>query len=378
MDDLPRISQRIGRLTPLVDALACIDRLVAPVGACRIPLDKAAGFTLAEDIANRDAHPGSAIALRDGIAVAAEATLDASSYAPVRLPGAPAFVDVGDTLPSGADAVAAFDVVEIRDGAAYALTPAASGDGVLPRGADAAPGDVLGRAGTRLRASDVEALSVLGVREVAVREPLVRIAVANSPADAVIGAVVGLLWRTIQPDGANVVIPSPGQAGLDDVLERPGGDAIILVGGSGAGRRDRSVHDLARRGSVGFHGVGLSPGETAAFGTVENRPVLILPGRLDAALVAWLMLGRRMLARLCGRRDDDAEPRTPVVLARKIASTLGLAEVVPVKREADGVVPLASGYLALQALVRADGYIVVPAESEGYPAGACVDMWPLP
>src|SRR5580700_843486 len=72
MDELRGISQRIGRMTPLADALACIDRLVAPVRPCRTLLDKAAGFTLAADIINRDAHPGSAIALRDGIAVAAD------------------------------------------------------------------------------------------------------------------------------------------------------------------------------------------------------------------------------------------------------------------------------------------------------------------
>jgi molybdopterin biosynthesis enzyme len=105
--------------------------------------------------------------------------------------------------------------------------------------------------------------------------------------------------------------------------------------------------------------------------------VLIVPGRPDAALAVWLTLGRRMLARLAGRSDDE-EAHTPVVLTRKIASTLGLTEIVPVRREADGVEPLASGYLTLQSLTRADGYVLVPADSEGFPAGARVDMRPLP
>jgi len=152
--------------------------------------------------------------------------------------------------------------------------------------------------------------------------------------------------------------------------------AVILVGGSGCGARDCSVRALAQRGRVAFHGVGLSPGETTAFGVIDERPVLIVPGRFDAALAVWLMLGRRMLARLRGCTRDDRG--MDVVLARKITSTLGLVEVVPVKREADGAVPLASGYLPLQTLVRADGYIVVPAASEGFPAGATVEMRPLP
>ena len=57
----------------------------------------------------------------------------------------------------------------------------------------------------------------------------------------------------------------------------------------------------------------LTPGETAAFGFAGSRPVLLLPGRLDAALAVWLTLGRRLLARLAGGdaseragRDADA------------------------------------------------------------------------
>jgi molybdopterin biosynthesis enzyme len=83
-----------------------------------------------------------------------------------------------------------------------------------------------------------------------------------------------------------------------------------------------------------------------------------------------------MLARLCGRAPDNAA--TTVVLTRKIASTLGFAELVPVMRQERGVVPLASGYLSLQSLARADGVVLVPADREGYGAGAEVEMRPLP
>src|SRR5690349_18666093 len=98
--------QRIDRLMPLAEAQACIERLVAPVAPRRIGLGDAAGLTLAEDVVSRQAHPGSAIALRDGVAVEAATTLDASSYAPAPLAGASTFIDVGDPLPSGADAIA--------------------------------------------------------------------------------------------------------------------------------------------------------------------------------------------------------------------------------------------------------------------------------
>ena len=104
--------------------------------------------------------------------------------------------------------------------------------------------------------------------------------------------------------------------------------------------------------------------------------MLLLPGRLDAALSVWLTVGRRMLARLAGGGDND--PGATATLARKVTSTVGLAEVVPVRRTGDNVESLATKYLPLSALTRSDGWILVPADSEGYAAGAPVQVkkWP--
>jgi molybdopterin biosynthesis enzyme len=133
---------------------------------------------------------------------------------------------------------------------------------------------------------------------------------------------------------------------------------------------------LSRAGTVICHGIGLTPGDTAAFGMAKDRPVLIMPGRIDAVLACWLVLGRALLDRLSGA--DDVEIVGKVTLARKVTSTVGIAEVVPLRRVGERVEPLASGYLPLQSLARADGWMLVPAESEGYPAGATIQMRPLP
>jgi molybdopterin biosynthesis enzyme len=129
-------------------------------------------------------------------------------------------------------------------------------------------------------------------------------------------------------------------------------------------------------GRVAVHGVGITPGDTVAFGQVGSRPVLIVPGRLDAALAAWLVLGRRLLARLDG--STEPEPTTSLTLTRKVTSTVGLAEVVPVRRDDATAEPLGTGNLPLWALARANGCLLVPPESEGYPAGAkvAVNNWP--
>ena len=90
----------------------------------------------------------------------------------------------------------------------------------------------------------------------------------------------------------------------------------------------------------------------------------MLPGRLDVALAAFLVVGDVLLRLLTGAATS--RPAMPVTLARKIVSTIGLAEVVPVRRVADGVEPLASGHWPMQAIARADGWVDVPPESEAF------------
>jgi molybdopterin biosynthesis enzyme len=153
-------------------------------------------------------------------------------------------------------------------------------------------------------------------------------------------------------------------------------DAIFVIGGTGSGREDTSVHTLARCGRVEAHGIALAPGQTAAFGVAGNRPVLLVPGRLDSALAVWLTLGRFLLGRLSA--TSEPEQTAIVTLTRKVASALGIAEVVPVRCRDGRAEPIASGYLSAQALAQADGWILVPPNSEGFPAGAQVVLRPLP
>jgi len=136
------------------------------------------------------------------------------------------------------------------------------------------------------------------------------------------------------------------------------------------------VHTLARLGQVEAHAIAVSPGETAAFGFAGAKPVLLVPGRLDAALAIWLLIGRRLVAKLAGGSIVDWPVTLP--LKRKVTSTIGLTELVPVCCAGGVAEPLASGYLSLESLARSDGWIVVPAESEGFAAGTpvAVRSWP--
>jgi molybdopterin molybdotransferase len=362
--------QQLPRLTPLAEVTARIDALVKPIAPGRVAVAAAVGRVLAGDVIAAVAVPASATALRDGFAVAAEALSDASSYAPAPLEPTER-VDAGEALPAGTDAVAPLDAVVERDGRFAAIAPVAPGDGVLPAAGDVKAGTLLLRNGAVVRAIDAAAFAAAGIAEVAVREPRVCVAPARAGHDPIIKAAVGLLASAIAAAGGVVHRAADAAAALADTA-----DAIIVVGGTGSGRNDMSVRALAASGQVEVRGVALTPGETAAFGMIGQRPVLLVPGRLDAALAVWVTLGRHIVAKLMG--DFDDMQGTLALLTRKHASPLGLAEVVPVHQSGDQAEPIASGYWPLQAIVRANGWILVRSDSEGYPAGVEVVVRALP
>ncbi|MGX5777623.1 molybdopterin-binding protein, partial [Methylorubrum zatmanii] len=106
-------------------------------------------------------------------------------------------------------------------------------------------------------------------------------------------------------------------------------------------------------------------------GAPAPRPVLLLPGRPEAALAAFLALGHPLLAALSGAREP---PSRPAPLLRKIVSAIGLTEIVFVRRRAEGIEPLGGAGLPLRRLVEADGAVLVPPESEGYAEGSQVEV----
>ncbi len=278
-------------------------------------------------------------------------------------------------MPAGTDSVAPLEAVKVTKDRAEALVTISHGDGVLPGGGDSDPGVPLCQAGERLCSTDLAAFAAAGLTRVTAREPRVRV-VPLRGAD-VIAAAARLLANDIERRGGVAQLDDAG-GDLGAALADEAVDAVIAIGGTGSGRNDASVQTLARAGRLTVHGVALTPGETAAFGFAGQRPVLLLPGRLDAALSVWLTIGRRILDRLAGTKTDEHGPAETLTLARKVTSTVGLAEVVPVRRKGDNVEPLAAKYLPLSALTRSDGWILVPADREGYAAGAPVQVRPWP
>jgi molybdopterin molybdotransferase len=366
--------QRIARLTPLDDVLLRISARVQPVAVCEMTAASALGRTLVRDAVVVAPHPAAPLVLIDGWAVYAETTADASTYAPAIVSGVRE-VAVGEALGPDADAVVPLEAMTWRSGKGEVQAPAIPGDGVLMPGGDAGTGEVLRQPGHRLRAIDVAVFQALGVADVRTRKPRIRIASVGAARNVLADAIVGWIASAVMVDGGEPVVAAP-STDVQALLMAPGVDAVVLAGGTGRGARDHTVRALAQTGTVEVHGIAMSPGESAAFGFADSKPVLLVPGRLDSALAVWLLIGRPLLTKLRGGDAADASQEYP--LTAKVVSTVGFTEWVPVRRVPGGVAPLASRYLPLAALAQADSWIIVPAASEGLAVGTPVTTRPLP
>jgi molybdopterin molybdotransferase len=360
--------QRISRLTPLSDVLALIGARVEAVPPQQWAVTGAHGYTLAGDVI-APVCPAQPIALRDGFAVDSTAVASAGAYAPVAL-ASPFRIDVGQALPDGADAILPFDAVTMRG---EAIADVAAGEGVLPAGGDITAQTPLRRAGERIRSIDVAAMCAAGIDGASTRVPRIAVVLGGEPGSRALRAAIAFLIRAVFGAGASV---SSGEIKLEPAIADEKNAAVIAVGGTGSGRHDHAVRTLARLGRVEIHGIAVSPGETAAFGFAGTRPVLLIPGRLDAALAVWLLIGRHLVTKLTGGKVEDEPVVMP--LKRKVVSTIGMTELMPVRVAGGMAEPLASGYLSVASLARSDGWIVVPADSEGFMEGTPVAVRPWP
>ncbi|MDH2350204.1 molybdopterin-binding protein [Bradyrhizobium sp. SSUT18] len=364
------MTQRLpSSLTPLDTALAALLKGLDPLAPVQLPLAEAAGCIAAGNPLLA-AQPPRDVAAADGWALCANDLVGASSYSPLLLTMAPVWVDDGDAMPAGCDCVLDADAVDMSGPLAQVLAEGVPGQGIRRAGSDidgrtpaAAEGCPVGPAALLLaRAAGLDRLSV--------RRPRLRIVNVS-------GAIVTmhLIADIARAAGLDVQTHQAGARDAESIAEAfgaPSCDLLLTIGGSGVGRKDAAVTALAQRGNVIAHGLALQPGRTAAIGRLRTVPVVALPGSPDHALAAWLALALPLVDRLSARL-----PRRQMTLplARKIASSVGIAEMALLAEEHHAWVPLAVGEWPLQAIARADAWLLVPASDEGFAAGAPVDAY---
>lgn len=370
------MTQRLpAALTPLDAAIRLLLDGTGPVEPIDVPLGDSVGRVAAVNAPQREAHPAFSLAISDGWAMRASDIAGASSYSPVALTSAPVWVEAGDRLPEHCDCVLDADMTEKIGPVFQVVAEAVPGQGVRRAGDDIAAGRSIVAPGTRIRSLDLLAAHAAGNRSFHVRSP--RVCVVDIVARDGNTASSQFIQRFAERFGAQVTgLQTNGRdaAAISAAISIAACDLLVTVGGTGLGRRDAVIEALVSNGASLIHGLALQPGRTVAAGKVGAMPVIAAPGAPDQALSVCLTLVQPVLDVLTGRT-----PRKEIIrpLARKISSTVGMTEIVLLEHAGEAWMPIAAGQLSLDAMTRADAWMAVPGDSEGYAAETSIGAFSL-
>jgi molybdopterin molybdotransferase len=398
---------------PPADALkVLLEHLPGRIRTETISTADALDRVLAELLSAPSALPAFPRSTMDGYAVRAADTFGATESLPAYLsivgevpmgrapeltvgPAQAAVVYTGGMLPAGADAVVMVERTQKLDDANIeVLRAVAPGENVINVGEDVKEGEALLGPGHSLRPQDLGGLMALGITRVTVAaRPRVAIV---STGDEVVSphqvpgpgqvrdvnttTVAGLVMRA-----GGIPLPqglvqdrfddlwAAAQTGLDAA------DVLVISAGSSVSTRDLTADVVNRLGQPGVlvHGVSVKPGKPTILGVCDGKPALGLPGNPVSAMVVAGLFLVPVLRRLQGA-SSLGHNRVRARLTHNIASVPGREDYVQVRLvERDGQLwadPVFGKSNLIYTLVKADGMLRVPLDSNGLHEGEWVEV----
>ncbi|MCX7895243.1 MAG: molybdopterin molybdotransferase MoeA [Thermoanaerobaculum sp.] len=318
-----------------------------PLPARRVPLGRAGGAFLAEDVAAGTAFPPAAVAAMDGYAVRAEeaskARLPVAFTVPAGTPPPPlpvgfcARIFTGGVLPAGADAVVPQEEVQLQEGQVDFPAHLAPGANIRQAGEVFAAGSTLLRAGTLLTPARVALLAAAGVRQVSVHaKPRVAVLATGSELvsrDARLGQIYDSNTPLLAVFLAQAGFPLVRRRRVSDRFGRlqaalqelaRSAEVVVTTGGVSVGELDLVPQAVANLGGeVLFHGVSMQPGKPMLAARLGTRFLVGLPGNPLSVLVGFRLFLLPLLRALAGESQAFSFPWLPVPLAQAVVNKGG-------------------------------------------------------
>ena len=393
---------------------AAID--AAPRPPERVPLDRALGRVLAEDVRAEVDVPGFDRANLDGFAVRAEDCYGASEEGPRKLlldtpsivpgvvpidqvrPGRAIPIATGGMLPRGADAVVPVEDTDAEGKSLWVRRATTPGAAVSFAGTDIGAGETVLFAGTPLSSRDTGVLAAIGRPHVTVvRTP--RVAILSTGDELVQpgqelrpgciydsnGRILGDAVRELggEPHFLGAFRDELGalRKALWSALDGDA-DLVLLSGGTSKGEGDLNAQAVAELDpGIVVHGVALKPGKPICLAAHRRKPVVILPGFPTSAIFTFHEFVAPVLCAM-GARPARRDRELPARLALRIPSERGRLEylLVSTTREAGGELvayPMGKGSGSVTAFSRADGFVRLPRNVEIAEAGEALLVTPI-
>lgn len=359
------------------------------------------------------ALPSFARSTVDGFAVRAEDTYGATEALPAYLRVAGevpmgkvagfalpknqcALIHTGGMLPDGANAVVMVEYTQqVQVDEVEILRAVALGENVLKAGEDVAEGQEVIPGGIRLRPAEIGGLMALGLTRVRVSQQP-RVGIISSGDEVVppeqeikpgqVRDVNAYTLSALTQDLGGVpvrygIIPDrvkPMRIMAEKALQEC--DVVVITAGSSASTRDLTAEVINALGTPGVlvHGVEVRPGKPTILAVCNGKPVIGLPGNPVSALVIASIVVTKVLEALLGVRRFTPAPSVQARLTLNLPSQAGREDWIPVR-----LVSGPEGYQAepvfgksnlIFTLVRANGFIRIPADATGLHAGQQVEV----
>jgi len=370
----------------------------------QVPVHLALNRVIAEDIRAENDLPLFDRSAVDGYALRAEDTFDASQFKPRILKltkkervheNEARLVWTGNQLPLGADAVVMMEhTKKIPDGIEVGISVTPS-ENVSKRGEDVQKGEIVLKAGTRLKPHHVGLLAALAVTHVnVVKKPKVAILSTGSELvdlgrepkpNQIVDVNSMVLSLMCQELGAESLSLGTAKDDLEEIVTKIGegiktADMVITTGGTSVGQSDLVPTAINKIGAPGVivHGIAMRPGMPTALAVLHGKPVIVLSGNPVAAIVGFEAFARPLILKLLGV-ENEPRPMLKATLTRRVPSALGRQVFLRVRVfEKQGeffAEPIRiKGAGVLSTMTKANGYVIIPENREGLEEGETVTV----